>query len=163
MPTISWWASKAARKPNVFSESFGNGVGSGGATAVSSYGAKRRVKRMVAKLRGLKAELTRRMHEPTAQVGEWLKRAVQGYYQYHAVQGNLKQLGAFRHRLRLWRRNSESSQSTGREALAAVHCAAGALDSVPASSAPLSSSAVRRQTSKIKAVWRSEASRWSSG
>jgi RNA-directed DNA polymerase len=62
-------------------------------------------KRMVAKLRGLKADLTRRMHEPTARVGEWLKRSVQGYYQYHAVPGNLKQLSAFRHRLcRLWRR-----------------------------------------------------------
>jgi hypothetical protein len=46
----------------------------------------------------LKAELTRLMHEPTAQVGEWLKRAVEGYYQYHAVPGNLNQLSAFRHR-----------------------------------------------------------------
>jgi group II intron reverse transcriptase/maturase len=62
-------------------------------------------KRMVAKLRGLKAELTRRMHEPIAQVGEWLTQVVQGYYQYHAVPGNLNQLSAFRHRLcRLWRR-----------------------------------------------------------
>ena len=41
---------------------------------------------------------------PPAQVGEWLKRVVQGYYQYHAVPGNLHQLSAFRHRLcRLWR------------------------------------------------------------
>jgi len=62
-------------------------------------------KRMVAKLRTIKAELTRRMHEPVAQVGEWLTKVVQGYYQYHAVPGNLKQLSAFRHRLcRLWRR-----------------------------------------------------------
>jgi RNA-directed DNA polymerase len=62
-------------------------------------------KRMVAKLRGLKADRTRRMHEPTARVGEWLKRSVQGYYQYHAVPGNLKQLSAFRHRLcQLWRK-----------------------------------------------------------
>ena len=61
-------------------------------------------KRMVAKLRTIKAELTRRMHEPVAQVGEWLTKVVQGYYQYHAVPGNLNQLGAFRHRLcRLWR------------------------------------------------------------
>ena len=60
---------------------------------------------MVAKLRGVKAELTRRMHEPIAQVGEWLTQVVQGYYQYHAVPGNLNQLSAFRHRLcRLWRR-----------------------------------------------------------
>ena len=62
-------------------------------------------KRMVAKLRTIKAELTRRMHEPVAQVGEWLTKVVQGYYQYHAVPGNLNQLSAFRHRLcRLWRR-----------------------------------------------------------
>jgi group II intron reverse transcriptase/maturase len=61
-------------------------------------------KRMVAKLRSLKAELIRRKHEPIAQVGEWLRRATQGYYQYHAVPGNLNQLSAFRHRLcRLWR------------------------------------------------------------
>jgi RNA-directed DNA polymerase len=61
-------------------------------------------KRMVAKLRVIKAELIRRRHTPPAQVGEWLTRVVQGYYQYHAVPGNLNQLSAFRHRLcRLWR------------------------------------------------------------
>jgi len=62
-------------------------------------------KRMVAKLRVIKAELIRRKHEPTAQVGGWLTKVVLGYYQYHAVPGNLNQLSAFRHRLcRLWRR-----------------------------------------------------------
>jgi hypothetical protein len=61
-------------------------------------------KRMVAKLHALKAELTRRKHAPSAQVGEWLKKVVQGYYQYHAVPGNMNQLSIFRHRLgRLWR------------------------------------------------------------
>ena len=61
-------------------------------------------KRMVAKLRALKAELIRRKHDPSAQVGEWLKKVVQGYYQYHAVPGNMTQLSTFRHRLcRLWR------------------------------------------------------------
>ena len=39
-------------------------------------------KRMVAKLRALKAELLRRKHDPSAQVGEWLMKVVQGYYQY---------------------------------------------------------------------------------
>ena len=47
-------------------------------------------KRMVAKLRAIKAELIRRKHEPSAQVGEWLQKVVQGYYQYHAVPGNLE-------------------------------------------------------------------------
>src|SRR6267142_2241028 len=61
-------------------------------------------KRMAAKLQALKAELIRRKHDPSAQVGEWLKKVVQGYYQYHAVPGNMTQLNTFRHRLcRLWR------------------------------------------------------------
>jgi len=32
------------------------------------------------------------MHEPIALVGEWLHRVVLGYYQYHAVSGNLDSL-----------------------------------------------------------------------
>src|SRR5262245_61048563 len=48
--------------------------------------------------------------------------------------------------------SSESSQSAWREALATAVCAAGALDSVPASSAPLSSSALCRQASEVGAV-----------
>ncbi len=61
-------------------------------------------KRMVAKLHQLKAELRRRMHDPTALVGAWLKQVVQGFYQYHAVPGNSDRLALFQHRLRLlWR------------------------------------------------------------
>ena len=61
-------------------------------------------KRMVAKLHQLKAALRRRMHEPTALVGEWLQKAVLGYYQYHAVPGNIDRLALFQYRLRvLWR------------------------------------------------------------
>jgi hypothetical protein len=43
--------------------------------------------------------LVRRRHDPSAQVREWLRKVVQGYYQYHAVPGNLGQLSVFRHRL----------------------------------------------------------------
>jgi len=61
-------------------------------------------KRMVAKLRAIKAELVRRKHHRSAHVGEWLTKVVQGYYQYHAVPGNLNPLRVFRQRLcRLWR------------------------------------------------------------
>src|SRR6478736_6135619 len=42
-------------------------------------------KRMVAKLRAIKAKLIRRKHDPPAQVGEWLQKVALGYYQYHAV------------------------------------------------------------------------------
>jgi RNA-directed DNA polymerase len=61
-------------------------------------------KRMRAKLQALKAELRQRMHEPPAQTGEWLGSVVRGYFQYHAVPGNLGSLNQFRKRLtRLWR------------------------------------------------------------
>ena len=61
-------------------------------------------KRMRAKLLSLKQELRRRMHDPVGDVGRWLKRAVEGYYRYHAVPGNVVVLGRFRSRLcGLWR------------------------------------------------------------
>ena len=61
-------------------------------------------KRMVAKLKAIKAELQRRKHDPTADVGAWLWKVAQGYYQYHAVPGNIDQLRLFKRRLnRLWR------------------------------------------------------------
>ena len=60
-------------------------------------------KRMVAKLKAIKAELQRRKHDRTSQVGLWLRKVVSGYYQYHAVPGNLNQLRTFSHRVnRLW-------------------------------------------------------------
>ena len=61
-------------------------------------------KRMVAKLHAVQAELRHQMHEPTSVVGEWLQKVTLGYYQYHAIPGNLNRLRLFRHRLRLlWR------------------------------------------------------------
>jgi RNA-directed DNA polymerase len=61
-------------------------------------------KRMVAKLKAIKAELQRRKHHRTADVGAWLRKVVLGYYQYHAVPGNTTQLRIFQRRVnRLWR------------------------------------------------------------
>ncbi len=60
-------------------------------------------KRRRKKLLELKQELRRRMHAPIAQVGEWLRSVLRGYYQYHAVPGNLPILSRFRHQVaRLW-------------------------------------------------------------
>ena len=60
--------------------------------------------RMVAKLKQIKQTLRHRMHEPLEQIGKWLRSVAQGFYQYHAVPGNLRAMNAFRHRLkRLWR------------------------------------------------------------
>jgi RNA-directed DNA polymerase len=59
---------------------------------------------MVAKLHAIKAELIRQKHEPTALVGKWLRQVTLGYYQYHAIPGNLNRLGVFMHHLRrMWR------------------------------------------------------------
>jgi hypothetical protein len=54
---------------------------------------------VVAKLRQIKAELRRRMHDPVASVGEWLKRVTLGYYNYYAVPGNIDRLNVFAQRL----------------------------------------------------------------
>lgn len=61
-------------------------------------------KRMCARLSALKLELGRRMHRPVRETGQWLRSVVRGYYQYHAVPGNLHMMARFRYRLvRLWR------------------------------------------------------------
>src|SRR5467141_2188694 len=61
-------------------------------------------KRLRAKLLEVKQRLRRRMHEPVAQNGKWLRSIVQGYFNYHAVPGNTDRLSAFRCRvIRLWR------------------------------------------------------------
>src|SRR5271169_4072830 len=80
-------------------------------------------KRMRKKLQQIKQQLRKRMHDPVPQTGEWLKSVVQGYFNYHAVPGNLDSLGTFRDRvLRLWgqalRRRSQKSKSTWARRLA---------------------------------------------
>jgi group II intron reverse transcriptase/maturase len=61
-------------------------------------------KRMRAKLRKIKQELRRRMHDPVEQTGKWLRSVVQGYFNYHAVPGNMQRLQVFRVRVTsLWR------------------------------------------------------------
>jgi RNA-directed DNA polymerase len=59
-------------------------------------------KRLSAKLSELKGELRRRWHEPVAEVGAWLRSVVQGYFNYHAVPGNMDSLNSFRAQV-IWR------------------------------------------------------------
>jgi group II intron reverse transcriptase/maturase len=66
---------------------------------------KSRRDRMRAKLRAIKEELRRRMHDPIQQQGHWLGLVVRGYFAYHAVPTNIASLSAFRqHMVDLWRR-----------------------------------------------------------
>ena len=61
-------------------------------------------KRLRGKLRELQQQLRQRRHDLVAHTGKWLRSVVQGYFNYHAVPGNLDCLQTFRYRLiRLWR------------------------------------------------------------
>jgi len=61
------------------------------------------VKRLRAKMKEMRAILMRTRHLPIPQVGRWLRGVVQGYYNYHAVPGNMAALGAFRREVaRAW-------------------------------------------------------------
>jgi RNA-directed DNA polymerase len=69
-------------------------------------------KRLSGKLGELKEELRRRWHQPVAEVGKWLRSVVQGYFNYHAVPGNMDSLNSFRaqviwHWYRALRRRSQ--------------------------------------------------------
>src|ERR1019366_5194400 len=56
------------------------------------------------KLKQMKQTRRRRMHEPLNQTGAWLRSVLRGFYQYHAVPGNLRAMSIFRYRLKcLWR------------------------------------------------------------
>jgi len=74
-------------------------------------------KRLTRKLKELKEELRRRWHEPVADTGRWLRKVVQGYFNYHAVPGNMESLNSFRAQViwrwrRALRRRSQRSRMT---------------------------------------------------
>ena len=76
-------------------------------------------KRKRAKLRAIKQQLWRRMHEPVRETGEWLRSVVRGYFQYFAVPGNYRTLEGFRRVAgRLWlpalRRRSQKQRTSWR-------------------------------------------------
>lgn len=76
---------------------------------------KTRRDRMRARLRAVKEQLRRRMHESIPVQGVWLKRVVRGFFAYHAVPTNYRALSAFRHHVTdLWRRTLQRrSQKAG--------------------------------------------------
>jgi hypothetical protein len=66
---------------------------------------KSRGDRMGAKLREIKEEMRRRMHQPIPEQGRWLAQVVRGYFAYHAVPTNGLALSAFRYHVKhLWHR-----------------------------------------------------------
>ena len=66
---------------------------------------KSRRDRMTAKLKEIKEEVWRRLHQSIPEQGHWLKQVVTGYFNYHAVPTNSSTLTAFLfHVTNLWRR-----------------------------------------------------------
>jgi RNA-directed DNA polymerase len=66
---------------------------------------KTRHDRMRAKLRMVKQEMRRRMHQPIPEQGRWLWHVVRGYFNYHAVPMNTRALAVFRAEIaRSWHR-----------------------------------------------------------
>jgi group II intron reverse transcriptase/maturase len=62
-------------------------------------------KRMREKLSWFKQTLKARMHDGIEEVGQWLRRSVQGYYNYFAVPDNTGRLVSFRYALgKIWHR-----------------------------------------------------------
>lgn len=62
-------------------------------------------KRLWAKLRQVKAELRRRMHDPIPVVGAWLQAVVRGHIQYYALPTNTSKVSQFREEVgRAWHR-----------------------------------------------------------
>src|SRR5215471_5293586 len=60
-------------------------------------------KRMAAKLKDIRAQLRKRMHDRIPGTVDWLQQVVKGYFQYHAIPGNFARMRAFRSEvLRSW-------------------------------------------------------------
>jgi RNA-directed DNA polymerase len=67
---------------------------------------KTRRDRMRARLKEIRGQLRRRMHQPIPEQGKWLRQVVTGYFAYHAVPTNGRAITAFRyHAARLWGRS----------------------------------------------------------
>lgn len=72
-------------------------------------------KRLQAKLRAVKTELRRRLHEPIPAVGQWLGAVVRGHIGYYGVPMNSPALHLFRFQVgRLWHRALSRRSQNGR-------------------------------------------------
>jgi RNA-directed DNA polymerase len=78
-----------------------------GKTRAGKFQIKRKTRRdrMRAKLKMIKEEMRRRMHQPILVQGKWLWHVVRGYFNFHAVPTNFRALVAFRTEIaKRWRR-----------------------------------------------------------
>ena len=71
-------------------------------------------KKMRAKMKEIKEELKKRMHDPIQNVGKWLKTVLTGHYRYYGVPGNYEAMDQFRHGIRrLWKHSLKRRSQKG--------------------------------------------------
>jgi RNA-directed DNA polymerase len=88
-----------------------------GTTRNGTFTIKRKsiAKRMRAKLLEIKQQLKERMHDAVIDVGRWLRSVVRGWFNYHAVPGNINCLDEFHTQVqRLWRHILQRRSQKGR-------------------------------------------------
>jgi group II intron reverse transcriptase/maturase len=88
-----------------------------GTTRKGTFTIKRKsiAKRMRAALQKIKLQLTQRMHDEVIAVGGWLRSVVRGWFNYHAIPGNINCLDEFHTQVqRLWRRVLRRRSQKGR-------------------------------------------------
>ena len=113
---------------------------------------KSRGDRMRAKLKEIKEEMRRRMHQPIPEQGKWLRQVVTGFFAYHAVPTNIRALNVFRHHVTdLWRRSLRRRSQKDRTTWDRIGRLAD--DFLPQSPNPssLAACALCRQTPKVGA------------
>lgn len=72
-------------------------------------------KRLRMKVKGVTQELKRRRHDPVSEQGRWIRSVVRGYFNYHAVPGNIYTLGRFHKQVsRAWLRALRRRSQKGR-------------------------------------------------
>ena len=114
---------------------------------------KTRADRMRAKLKMIKEEMWRRMHQPIPVQGKWLWHVVSGYFNYHAVPTNARALHVFRHHVTdLWRRTLRRRSQKDRTTWARMTHAGGHLDSETDHPSSLAERTLCRHTPEVGAV-----------
>jgi len=89
-----------------------------GTTRKGAFTIKRKsiAKRLRANLQAIKTQLRQRMHNAVIEVGRWLRSVVQGWFNYHAVPGNINSLDEFRTEVeRLWLHTLRRRSQKGRK------------------------------------------------
>jgi hypothetical protein len=97
-------------------------------------------------MQAIKIELRKKMHDPIAKTGVWMKQMLKGHLNYFAVSGNHPSLWWFFNKVRwLWLVSLRAAQPKGTPQLGEVHPARHTLLSANQNATPFAMSPLRRQ------------------